>query len=316
MKKIIPLIIIALLAAQNLFASSATDSLCCHSRFNLGHTLSDIAFSAGINAGLTEILKNSVSELRPDRSDEQSFPSRHTSYAFTLASIASHELYSYSPFWVTAAQTAANAIAMQRVYAQRHFPSDALAGAALGIASTEAGYALSRLIFNDRQNSCRATAENYSSLDAVTIALLPFSRPKEGFSAGCGIESSLRLSLASDSWYGFSTAFRMRSQPVYLNHVYLAPMNSVALTAGYYIFTPAFNGQWSLEGRASAGFIRNFKRPMHCVPAWSGLLDITATLSRQITKKLSVGATLGCDITNRSHTPCNLLIALTTKAMF
>ena len=87
-----------------------------------------IGSSAAINLALTEALKSSVHEMRPDRHDNHSWPSRHTSWAFTAASVLSHELYDRSAWWVVGSHTVANAVALQRTFSNRHFPKDILGG--------------------------------------------------------------------------------------------------------------------------------------------------------------------------------------------
>lgn len=92
----------------------------------------------GATEGTTILLKSTISRTRPDRSDDESFPSSHSSGAFASATLANRNLTSISlpndirlPLQIGNILLATS-VAWSRVEAQEHFPSDVLAGAALG----------------------------------------------------------------------------------------------------------------------------------------------------------------------------------------
>jgi len=100
------------------------------------------AIEASIFTGLiAAVAKRAFGRQRPiDANDEtvflfgssnQSFPSGHTTEAFTVASV----IAARSSGWVvpTLAYTAASLVAYDRLNDRAHFPSDVVAGAALGI---------------------------------------------------------------------------------------------------------------------------------------------------------------------------------------
>lgn len=93
----------------------------------------------GATTTVVEGLKESVDRRRPGSEFvESSFPSGHTSEAFSLSSLALRNLEAagYSRrtrAWVEAGNTvAAGLTGWARIEAGKHFPSDVLAGAALG----------------------------------------------------------------------------------------------------------------------------------------------------------------------------------------
>ncbi|MDE6704040.1 MAG: phosphatase PAP2 family protein [Muribaculaceae bacterium] len=312
------LLFVALLLAsipRLCFAETIADTTAVSTRINLKQSLAGAGVSLVVNASVTELLKHTIKERRPDGSDNGSFPSRHSSYAFTLASIASHELSRFSPFWTIAAQTAANAVSMQRVYASRHYPSDVLAGAAIGIASTELGYEIARWIYPDRgPRPVLSPLDNMPGLSASTSALLSFTSRGEGLSTGCGIESALHINLPVSDYFGLGASFRMRSQTIYYYGEYRGALNGASLTLDGYAFRGF--GVWGAEGAVSVGLLRNFDRPMRVASSWSGLLDISAGIHRRIARALSVGGRIGCDITERPGSWCAMSVSLVTKAEF
>lgn len=311
-------LIVALLLAtfpRLCFAAHPADTVATVQPFNLKQSIAGAGVSLVVNASVTELLKHTIKERRPDGSDSGSFPSRHSSYAFTFASIASHELYRFSPFWVVAAQTAANAVGMQRVYASRHYPSDVLAGAAIGIASTEVGYGIARLIYPDRgARVLLKPLDNMPGVSASTTALLSFGSRGDGLSAGCGIESTLHINLPVSDYFGLGASFRMRSQAIYFDGNYCGELNGAALTLDGYVFRGF--GLWGAEGAVSLGVLRNFDRPMRAAAPWNGLLDLTAGIHRRVARGLSIGGRVGCDISERPGSWCALSVSLVTKAEF
>lgn len=82
-------------------------------------------------------VKYTVREMRPDGSSRNSFPSGHTATAFMGAELVRLE---YGNGYGLAAYTVATGIGVLRMYNNRHWLSDVLAGAGIGILSAEIGY--------------------------------------------------------------------------------------------------------------------------------------------------------------------------------
>ena len=79
-------------------------------------------------------------ELRPDGSDYQSFPSGHTAEAFAGAEFMRLEYKDVSPWYGVAGYAMATATGLLRMYNDKHWMSDVMAGAGVGIASTRLAY--------------------------------------------------------------------------------------------------------------------------------------------------------------------------------
>lgn len=76
-----------------------------------------------------------VKERRPDSGAKNSFPSGHTATAFMGAELVRMEYKDDSPLYGIGAYTVACGIAFLRVYNERHWCNDVLAGAGIGILS-------------------------------------------------------------------------------------------------------------------------------------------------------------------------------------
>ena len=113
--------------------------------------LASSLMSYGIMAGLVNGIKYTAKEMRPDGSSANSWPSGHTATAFVGASLL-HKEYGLtrSPWWSVAGYGVATATGVMRVLNNRHWISDVMSGAGIGIMSTELGYALCDLLFKQK----------------------------------------------------------------------------------------------------------------------------------------------------------------------
>lgn len=109
------------------------------------------AISAMFMAGLTNTLKYTVRERRPDGSSSNSFPSGHTATAFMAATIL-HKEYgqTQSPWYSVAGYSMATATAVGRVLNNRHWVTDVLVGAGVGIIATDLGYFVTDLLMKGK----------------------------------------------------------------------------------------------------------------------------------------------------------------------
>lgn len=89
---------------------------------------------------LVQPLKYITRVQRPDSSDYRSFPSGHTAEAFMAATFLHKEFGSKSIYYSIAAYTVASSVGLLRIANNRHWASDVLAGAALGILATNLAY--------------------------------------------------------------------------------------------------------------------------------------------------------------------------------
>jgi len=100
------------------------------------YTLSNV-----LNLGIVGGTKFIVCRKRPDNhSGYQSFPSGHTAAAFAAAEFL-HQEYKNQSVWISAdGYSMASLIGVSRIYNNKHWISDVVAGAGIGILSTKAVY--------------------------------------------------------------------------------------------------------------------------------------------------------------------------------
>ena len=120
-------------------------------RSDWGRYLASTAMSYAIMGGFVNGIKYTAKEMRPDGSTANSWPSGHTATAFVGATIL-HKEYGMtrSPWYSVAGYGVATATGVMRVLNNRHWVSDVLSGAGIGIMSTELAYAFSDLIFKGK----------------------------------------------------------------------------------------------------------------------------------------------------------------------
>ncbi|WP_366186431.1 phosphatase PAP2 family protein [Flavobacterium ovatum] len=80
-------------------------------------------------------LKNTVKANRPDDSDQLSFPSGHSAIAFTNAALLFQEYKDSSIWYASSGFLFATATGMLRIANNKHYASDVLAGAGIGLAT-------------------------------------------------------------------------------------------------------------------------------------------------------------------------------------
>lgn len=125
------------------------------SRSSWGRMFTSDAFSAALMAIAVNSLKYSCNVMRPDGSTRNSFPSGHTATAFMTATMLHKEYGHRSPWYSIAGYTAATVTGVTRQLNNRHWISDVMVGAGIGILAAEFGYFLADLIFKERGSMCR-----------------------------------------------------------------------------------------------------------------------------------------------------------------
>ena len=283
------------------------------SRSSWGRMLVSDAFSVAIMASVVNTIKYTAHVRRPDKSNYKSFPSGHTATAFMAAMMMHKEYGDRSPWYSISAFTVATATGISRILNNRHWLSDVLAGAGIGILSTELGYYLADLIFKDKGLNFESP-RYYPLLENPSFVGLYM-----GFISGLGsidIGNGLRINTNIGSRMGVEGAYffnkyigcgglaTVSNIPVSLNNrpdVSLEAIDESLVMAGAYFSYP-FTRRWSLGCKALAGYSYILDRSIGRDEiklgnngfAWSAGVSVGYVLKRNF------GARLFCDYSSTS----------------
>lgn len=136
-----------------------------------------IAMSYATMTAATYALKYTFRERRPDGTERNSFPSGHTATAFMAATALYNEFRDVSPWIGYGGYAVAALTGYLRIYNNRHYINDVIAGACIGYLSTKFAYWLFPRIFKNKTagHSC-----------ATKISGSPFCSPE-----GAGMSLSI-----------------------------------------------------------------------------------------------------------------------------
>ncbi|MDR1342664.1 MAG: phosphatase PAP2 family protein [Prevotellaceae bacterium] len=120
------------LYAANLAGVKAQNSVWTQTKY--------LALSQLLCAATVQTLKYTVREQRPNQGAHNSYPSGHTSVAFVGATVMYHEFKNTNKLVAYSGFVVATAVGILRQTNQRHWVSDVLAGAGIGVLSTNLIY--------------------------------------------------------------------------------------------------------------------------------------------------------------------------------
>lgn len=142
-------------------------------RHRFGERFFISCIAAATNVTLTQGLKFICKEERPDGSNDHSFPSGHTARAFQGAEILYQEYKHINPWLAYSGYAIAALTGYLRIYNDKHYINDVVAGAAIGILSSKLAYWLYPKIFT--QSRCnrrlRLAALPYYDGSAVGVSM-------------------------------------------------------------------------------------------------------------------------------------------------
>lgn len=120
------------------------------SRSSWGRMLTTDAIATALMASTVQLSKHTTKVTRPDGTDNHSFPSGHTATAFMMATMLSKE-YGYLSPWVSVGSYAvATTTGLMRIANNKHWLSDVMVGAGVGIIATEMAYWITDALFKDK----------------------------------------------------------------------------------------------------------------------------------------------------------------------
>lgn len=145
-----------------------------------------LVMSMALTQGMSKGTKAVVKEWRPDGSDHHSFPSGHTVMAFMSAEYLRREYRDVSPWIGVAGYAVAVGTGVMRMYNDKHWLNDVIAGAGVGILGTQMAYWLypwvqKHLVFGKKGS------KNSSAM------LLPYYENRTMLGGSCGILVALNF---------------------------------------------------------------------------------------------------------------------------
>jgi membrane-associated phospholipid phosphatase len=134
--------------------------------------LASAGMSYAIMAALVNGIKYTAKEMRPDGSSANSWPSGHTATSFVGATLL-HKEYGLtrSPWYSVAGYGVATATGVMRVLNNRHWISDVMSGAGIGIMSAELGYAICDVLFKGKGLLRNDMEVNYDNPSFFAISM-------------------------------------------------------------------------------------------------------------------------------------------------
>lgn len=115
---------------------------------NLKNETIILASSIVIVSATVFTLKSTTDVLRPDGSEANSFPSGHTAFAFAGAEFLYQEYKDKSIWYGISGYAIATTTGFLRIYNNKHWLTDVVAGAGIGILSTKIAYWINPYINN------------------------------------------------------------------------------------------------------------------------------------------------------------------------
>ena len=269
-------------------------------RSTWGEMLTASAAAYAIMGVSVNALKYTTSVKRPDGVDTHSFPSGHSATAFMMAGLLTREYGELSPWVGVGAYSLASVTGAMRIANNKHWLSDVLTGAGLGILSAEAGYLISDLLFG-KSSSYEALSDDetdetpsFIGLYTGTGRLWPSSGKARashfGLEGAHFFNSWLGLggrALLSCAWPSSETSAAAASAPP------AAPNNFVSFSAGAYFSLPLCQ-RFSLSAKALAGYFHECSEYNSALRIGNGL-DLATGLSANLRLRDHYGIRLFAD---------------------
>lgn len=236
------------------------------SRSSWGRMLASDAFSALLMGSVVNTLKQTTHVVRPDGSNDHSFPSGHTATAFMTATMLTKEYGHKSPWIGIGAYTVASATGLMRIANNKHWLSDVLTGAGIGILSTEVGYYLADLIFKEKGIRQLDDEYMYDRMDTPSfISLyLGMNIPLSGydideqteFRTSSGSSAGIEGAYFLNPYIGLGGRFIVSNTAIIVNgnQAENNTFDAVSLSAGSYFSYP-LSSRWLIGSKLLAGYI-------------------------------------------------------------
>lgn len=235
------------------------------SRSSWGRMTVSGLFSAALMTGVVQGLKYTSNVMRPDGSNNHSFPSGHTATAFMAATMLQKEYGHISPWISVGGYSVATATGLMRMANNKHWLSDVMVGAGIGILSTEFGYWLADAVFKDKGLQVNDTTVEHITYSRPSFfgLYMGFNIPMSNFdvSEDMGYKTSTGTVLGVEGAYFFNRYVGIGGRATMSNYQFIinnrfAPDNTIrffTFSAGPYLNLP-LTPRWSIGTKLLAAY--------------------------------------------------------------
>ena len=195
-----------------------------------------------------------------------SFPSGHTATAFMTATMFNKEYGHKSPWIGVGAYSMATVTGLMRMANNKHWLSDVLTGAGIGILSTEIGYYLADLIFKEKGITRFANENVFERLDKPSFVSLYFGLniPLSGydideqteFSTSSGSTAGVEGAYFFNPYIGAGGRFAVSNTSIIVNkdRAENNTFDAVSVSGGSYFSYP-LSSRWLLGSKLLGGYV-------------------------------------------------------------
>lgn len=236
------------------------------SRSSWGRMLVSDAFSALLMGGVVNTLKQTTNVERPDGSNKHSFPSGHTATAFMTATMFTKEYGHKSPWVGVGAYSVATATGLMRMANNKHWLSDVLTGAGIGILSTEVGYYFADLIFREKGINRFANENMFDRMDKPSFVslYLGLNIPLSGydideemeFRTSSGSSAGVEGAYFFNPYVGVGGRFTVSNTLIIVNEERAEnnTFDAISFCGGSYFSYP-LSSQWLIGSKLLGGYV-------------------------------------------------------------
>lgn len=236
------------------------------SRSSWGRMLVSDAFSALLMGGVVNTLKQTTNVERPDGSNKHSFPSGHTATAFMTATMFTKEYGHKSPWVGVGAYSVATATGLMRMANNKHWLSDVLTGAGIGILSTEVGYYFADLIFREKGINRFANENVFDRMDkpsfvslylGLNIPLSSYDIDEEmEFRTSSGSSAGVEGAYFFNPYVGVGGRFTVSNTLIIVNEERAEnnTFDAISLCGGSYFSYP-LSSRWLIGNKLLGGYV-------------------------------------------------------------
>lgn len=236
------------------------------SRSSWGRMLVSDAFSALLMGGVVNTLKQTTNVERPDGSNKHSFPSGHTATAFMTATMFTKEYGHKSPWVGVELYSVATATGLMRMANNKHWLSDVLTGAGIGILSTEVGYYFADLIFREKGINRFANENMFDRMDKPSFVslYLGLNIPLSGydideemeFRTSSGSSAGVEGAYFFNPYVGVGGRFTVSNTLIIVNEKQAEnnTFDAISLCGGSYFSYP-LSSRWLIGSKLLGGYV-------------------------------------------------------------